>query len=374
MQLSEIIIQKIKKDGPVSFRDFMEMAMYYPSLGYYTSSANRIGPKGDYYTSPYLTSVFGELIGKQIEEMWHILNKGEFTIIEYGGGTGILCNDILNYIKRDRQFYNKVRYYIIEKNTGNKKDYVSSHQNVCWCNSLRDVISSGCILSNELIDNFPVHQVVMEDELMEVFVDYNNGFVEILRPAPPALRDYLEQLNIQLTAGYRTEINLQAVEWITEIAAKLQQGFVITIDYGFTSAELYDERRKSGTLLCYHKHRINDSPYIRIGEQDITAHVNFSALYHWGLKNGLDYCGFTDQAHFLRSLRLVEHVRMMEQNGTPASPKELFMIHTLLMGMGNKLKVLIQQKGLLLQQLSAFTFFPAFPAFSFQPENQPAAK
>jgi SAM-dependent MidA family methyltransferase len=156
-------------------------------------------------------------------------------------------------------------------------------EKVSWHDSIRDIPGfSGCILSNELLDNFSVHQAVMEDELMEVFVDYKNGFVEMLQPAKKELSDYLAELNVVLPKGFRTEINLEATEWIREIATFLEEGYVITIDYGNASSELYSKSKRCGTLLCYHNHSINDSAYTDIGEQDITSHVNFSALCHWG--------------------------------------------------------------------------------------------
>jgi SAM-dependent MidA family methyltransferase len=367
MQLSEIIAQKINDGGPISFHDFMKMALYYPGLGYYTSLKNRIGPGGDYYTSPCVASFFGELIGKQIEEMWRLSGEGEFTIVEYGGNNGMLCNDILNQIRNNRELYSKARYYIIEKNFGNEKKFDGIHENATRCDSINDInITNGCVLSNELVDNFPVHRVVMKGELMEIFVDHNNGgFKEVLIPASDALTDYFDQLNIHLPEGFQTEVNLQAINWIEEVAAKLEKGFVITIDYGFPSSKLYHEQRRSGTLLCYHKHRINSSPYENIGEQDITSHVNFSALQHWGSKYGLDCCGFTDQASFLRALGLTSHIRVMEQSGrysVKEIKEKLFFVHNLLMDMGSKLKVLVQQKGMPMQQLSAFASFQTAPA------------
>src|SRR5688572_28894887 len=306
MSLSEIIIQKIQKEGPVSFRDFMEMALYYPEYGYYTSRGEKIGKYGDFYTSPYFTSIFGYMIAKQLEEMWFILGKEPFTIVEYGAGTGALCNDILSQLKNNKQFYDGLNYFIIEESeVMQQKEKMVLHEKVNWVDSIRDVpLINGCILSNEVIDNFPVHKVVMEKELMEVFVDYKDGFVELLQPAGEVLKNYLDELQVIIPNGFRTEINLQAIEWIKEIADALKKGFVLTIDYGYPSSALYSNQRGSGTLACYHKHSVNYCPYNNIGEQDITAHVNFSALHHWGLKNGLCFSGFTTQANFLLALGL----------------------------------------------------------------------
>jgi SAM-dependent MidA family methyltransferase len=350
MKLSEIIIQKIGKDGPMSFYDFMEMCLYYPGMGYYTSLQDKIGKKGDFYTSSNISSVFGAMIGKQLEQMWDITGKKKFTIVEYGAGTGMLSHDILEYLKNNPAFYEQLNYCIIEKSpVMREKEKALLTGKVNWYDTIRDIpVITGCILSNELVDNFSVHQVVMQDELMEVFVDYKNGFVETLKPAGNALTNYLAELNVVLPKGFRTEINLEATEWIKEIAACLQKGFVLTIDYGYLSEELYKDRRSRGTLLCYHKHTINDQPYSNIGEQDITTHINFSALSHWGLKYGLDTCGFTNQAGFLLGLGCEEHLTktlLQKQDNYLHLQQYSFLKYTLLVDMGHKFNILIQRKG-----------------------------
>lgn len=353
MSLAEIIIQKIQANGPVSFRDFMEMALYYPGSGYYTSDGDKIGEKGDYYTSPCYTPLFGQMIARQLEEMWNELDEQDFTIVEYGAGTGILCRDILDELKNNTRLYDKLNYCIIEKSGAmREKEKKIVGNKVSWYDNILAIPPfTGCILSNELVDNFPVHQVVMTDELMEIFVGYENGFVEILQPASPALKDYLAQLNVALPKGFRTEINLEAIQWISEMAATIKKGFVLTIDYGYPSSGLYRESRNLGTLVCYHKHQVNYCPYDNIGHQDITTHVNFSALHHWGLKNGLEYSGFTNQAYFLLGLGFASQARTGKVAG-----EAMQVLHTFLLDMGSKLKVLIQQKGISQPKLSGLQF------------------
>jgi SAM-dependent MidA family methyltransferase len=355
MELLEIIRQRIHKEGPVSFYDFMEMALYYPGLGYYTAASDRIGKNGDFYTSSNLTSVFGAMIGKQLEEMWHLTGDDDFTVVEYGAGTGMLCHDILDYVKDNEAFCHRLHYAIVEKSDPmRKREETLLHEKVSWHNSIHELEGfTGCILSNELLDNFSVHQVVMQDELMEVFVDDKDGFTELLRPAAKALKDYLAELNITFPEGYRTEINLEAVRWIQDITSSLKKGYVMTIDYGDSSEGLYKARRSQGTLLCYHKHQVNDQPYCNVGKQDITAHVNFSALCHWGMKNGLACCGLTSQANFLLNLGFKDHLRKTAVgDAIQLAMKETMLTHTLLIDMGSKFKVLIQQKGIPEGQLS----------------------
>lgn len=350
MVLSEIIIKRIKKEGPLSFRDFMEMALYYPELGYYNSIENKIGVDGDFYTSANLSESFGVMIARQIEEMWRFLDEKPFKIVEYGAGTGLLCHDILDYLKKNKSLYENLNYCIIEKSTSMQqieKKYLL--EKVSWYNSIDEIPEiNGCIISNELIDNFSVHQVVMEDELKEVYVDYNNGFEEILKPAGKKLLDYFKTLSVDLPKGFRTEINLEALSWLKNISRYLKNGYIITIDYGTVSSELYSNHRSAGTLLCYNKHRKNENPYQLIGSQDITTHTNFSALKIWGQDYGLDCCGMIDQTNFLLALGIKKY-----QNDTLIKPinhaqvkiHESYFNIALLLSMGTKFKVLIQQKG-----------------------------
>lgn len=364
MQLSEIIIERIKKEGPVSFRDFMEMALYYPELGYYNSIQNKIGADGDFYTSANLSPAFGAMIGRQIEEMWQILEKKTFKIVEYGAGTGLLCHDILDYLKSNNALYENLNYCIIEKCASMRK-IQKTHllEKVSWYSAIQEIPEiDGCILSNELIDNFSVHQVIMQDQLMEIWIDYQDGFVEILKPANEELIDYFDTLNVHLPKGFQTEVNLEALSWIKEVAQSLRKGYIITIDYGAESSELYKNHRSCGTLLCYHKHQKNDNPYQYIGEQDITTHTNFSALSHWGLQSGMECCGIVDQASFLLGLGIKEYQDAVLKNNPgnlQMAMQQSMMNFRLLVDMGMKFKVLIQRKGIPKHSLSGLKFSPS---------------
>ncbi len=359
MSLTEIIIEKIKAEGPVSFHDFMDMALYYPGLGYYNSPQNKIGKDGDYYTSPVLSSLFGQLIGKQMEEMWLLLGKKPFTIVEYGAGTGALCYDILDHLKKNPLLFEHLNYCIIEKSpVMRQQEQKLLKEKVCWHDSICEIPKiNGCILSNEVLDNFPVHKIIMRDKPMEVFVDFQNGFREVLLPASEALENYLEEMKITLPTDFCTEINLEAKEWIRENAGHLSSGFVLTIDYGFPNHQLYSAKRNEGTIVCYKSHKISDSPYCNIGEQDITAHVNFSALNFWGLQYDLTSTGFTTQEHFLRSLGIMNFLRKWEQEKKSVQYREfIFHFNKLMLDMGSQFKVLIQQKGVKSRFLTGVQF------------------
>jgi SAM-dependent MidA family methyltransferase len=356
MQLSEIISQKITANGPMSFHDFMELSLYHPELGYYSSKRNKIGKNGDYYTSPELTPAYGAMIARQLEEMWRYLGKGSFTVVEYGGGKGILCRDILDYIEKFHAgFYEQIHYCIVEKNHADQK--LPLNDKVEWHHTPATLpLFNGCVLSNELLDNFPVHVVMMKDELMEIFVDKQaESFVEITQPASHQLRNYFSELSVKLPQGFRTEVNLDASGWLKEISSRLNKGYILTIDYGYMSDEFYQEKRSCGTLVCYSGHQVNDNPYINVGAQDITTHVNFSALCHWGNKYGLVRSGYTNQAHFLLSLGYRSYLSGLFQSSGDilrSTLKEAMISYTTLVDMGQKFKVLIQQKGAPANQLS----------------------
>lgn len=351
MNAADVIISTINKKGPISFRDFMEIALYHPEYGYYTSAGDKIGQNGDFYTSPFVTSAFGQMIAKQIMEMWEQLNVSEFTIVEYGAGTGILCRDIVNYIKTNIQSDKHLNYFIIEISPSLRETQAAIvPAGVKWVNSINEMKPfAGCVLSNEVVDNFPVHQVYMEKELKELYIDHTEFFKEVLQPASTSLCEYLDQLNISLPEGAKAEINLDAIQWLKDISTVLQKGFVLTIDYGNAAASLY--QRSQGTLACYHKHQRNYCPYINIGSQDITTHVNFSALKHWGIKNGLQYSGYTSQTYFLLGMGLTNEYRQGETNNSPTN-----FLKTFLLEMGSRLKVLIQHKGFIPNPLSGLKF------------------
>lgn len=343
----------------ISFADFMEMALYYPELGYYTSNKEKIGKRGDYYTSSNLTPAFGEMIGRQIEEMWHILGEKEFTVVEMGAGMGLLSGDVLSHLKSNQELYNNLNFCIVEKSPTLRKEQEKRLRNdkVIWHDSIDDLNGiKGCIFSNELLDALPVHVVEMGKELMEVFVGYENRFVEILKPASIQLRDYLKELDVELPYGYRTEINLDAIKWVREISTALKKGYVITIDYGYPSNELYQEYRNQGTLMCYYEHSVNNAPFLHIGEQDMTSHVNFSALDHFGCKNELELCGFTDQAHFLIGLGIEEYLKNLQEKNPIDYYRKMLPIKTLMMDMGETFKVMIQKKGVESVELSGLKF------------------
>lgn len=346
----------------------MEVALYYPELGYYASERVRIGKSGDYFTSTSVHPVFGELICKQLEEMWRLTGGEEFYIVEMGAGDGTLCYDILNAAwGKFPSFYRIIQYIIIEESSSLRKvqkERLQSHQpgtepsdvnKVIWTDTSDPLFNkgiTGCFLSNELVDAFPVHIVEMRDgKLRELYVGLKGeAFTETLDiPSSPKLEGYLAGLGIELVEGQRAEVNLQAVEWMRWVAGALKKGFVITIDYGYPAEELYAPDRGKGTLLCYHKHRTVEDPFVNIGEQDMTSHVDFTNLMMTGESRGLRTAGFTDQMHFLFGLgigKCIEEISANASNETEALSARLLLKNLIMPGrMGNVFKVLVQYKG-----------------------------
>ncbi len=357
------IVRRIGKEGPLTFEKFMDMALYDVDFGYYRSRNIRIGREGDYYTSSCLHPVFGAMLGRQLEEMWEVMcSPGDFEVLEMGAGRGYLCKDILDSLKK-REIFTSLRYCIIEPGPAIKeqqkevlRDYTDK---VKWVSSPGEVKGvKGCLLSNELLDAFPVHLIEMEDGLKEVYVGVSGGrLVEYLGcPGDQAVRDYLADFSAPLERGYRTEVNLRIRDWLKSASAILSAGFILTIDYGYTAQEYYSEDRNRGTLMCYHEHQLVEDPLANIGEQDITAHVNFSSVKKWGEEAGFKTLGFCGQGAYVTSLGIDDELKRLAAESKDYL-FELARIKKLIMpqGMGESHQVMIQYKGQGTPALKGFT-------------------
>jgi len=345
--------------GGIPFAEFMSQALYHPQFGYYMSSRDRIGKKGDFFTSSHVHTCFGRLLARQLEQMWSLLGKGSFTIAEQGGGDGHLAGDILDAIAEEApEFYNSLDYRIVELSSAGRQrqaGVLGRHVEagrVGWCELPQLKGMAGCFLSNELVDAFPVHLVEKHaGQLQEVFVvAEGRGFKEELRPlSSPRITEYFAEIGIDLQEGNRCEVNLAARQWMMEVAEVLRRGFVLTIDYGYPAEELYAPWRHAGTLLCYHQHQTNEDPYRNVGQQDITAHIDFTTLQHVGARRGLKTLYFGLQYQFLMGLGFMEMLLDLQSRvRDPQQAQALRMtLKTLIVpegGMGDSFKVLIQGK------------------------------
>jgi SAM-dependent MidA family methyltransferase len=381
--LVQKLVARIEREGPIPFAAFMEAALYDPEFGYYMTAGPRIGREGDYYTSLDVHPIFAELVGRQIAQAAEeIVSSGEFTIVEMGAGKGLLAKHLLNTYRRDHpDFLSRLRYLLVERSPAmvetqkqHLRELTGTGVSIAWMPGL-DAVSAdsitGVFLSNELVDAFPVHRVVKRPVgLREIYVGWTeNRFVEI--EAPPSSHDlegYFARIGISLEVGQQAEVNLQALKWMRQVGRRLRRGLVVTVDYGHAAADLYVPARKSGTLLGYYRHAVSDTPYVRVGQQDLTAHVDFTSLALAGQDVGLEVTGFTNQLHFLIGLGIESAFAGLE----PESPQSAAMRELLRPdGMGITYKILIQHKGMSAPQLDGLRSRPYFLDALRLPERRP---
>lgn len=384
--LEKIIQSKIQASPKqrITFVEFMGLALYHPNEGYYSSGQVGIGKAGDFFTSVSLGADFGELLAEQLAEIASILSFPQpFQVVEMGAGLGNLANDILSYWQaKHPKLLQTLEYIIIEESTALiekqkilLQSWLNQKINMTWKNwsDIKDDSITGCFFSNELVDAFPVHQVIWIDgKLQEVYVSKSSGkLCEIIDElSTPQLSDYFQSLNIDFNSskypeGYRTEVNLKALDWLKTINQKLKQGYLLTIDYGYSADKYYQPQRSQGTLQCYYQHCLHSDPYVNVGLQDITAHVDFSTLENYGELLGLEKLAFAQQGLFLMSLGLGD--RLVELSSGKYNILEIMQrrdaLHQLIdpRGLG-KFGVLLQSKGLTSEQkarsLKGFTPMP----------------
>ena len=320
------IHRRIRERGPITFAEFMELALFWPRGGYYLSP-ERVGASGDYYTSPLVHPAFGALLAVQLFQMWRLLGRpSPFTVVELGAGNGLLCRDLVAYSAHlPTTFHQSLRYLCLDLRAalGVEAAQPSPSRPPVVARiaaagvPLRGI--RGCFLSNEYLDAFPVHQVTLhQGRLQEVYVTLRGkDLVETLgEPSTPALAARLENLGIELAEGQTAEINLGLDGWAEEVAEALEAGFVLTIDYGHPAAELYSSaQRYRGTLTTFYRHTQTDAPFRHIGHQDMTAQVDFTSMVDAGRRAGLEVLGFTPQRRFLLNLSLGDWQRRLATLG-----------------------------------------------------------
>ena len=335
----EIIINAIEKspNQRITFSEYMNLVLYHPEQGYYSSGKVNIGSQGDFFTASSLGSDFGELLAEQFQEMSAILDSPDsVTLVEVGAGNGNLTADVLNYFKNNyADFYENIHYIIVEASPGlieQQKKNLKEFTQVTWkaWQDIPDNSIIGCIFSNELIDAFPVHKVTINDkQLQEIYVTWQNDQLKeiIEEVSNPDLLNYFQLIDIDITKddypeNYCTEVNLQALDWLKTVTNKLKKGYLLTIDYGYNASKYYHPQRYQGTLNCYYQHRHHHNPYVNLGQQDITTHVNFTALEKQGKLLGLETVGLTQQGLFLMALGLGDRLSELS-NGNYSLPEIL---------------------------------------------------
>jgi SAM-dependent MidA family methyltransferase len=363
--LAELLADRIGRYGPLTFADFMRECLYHPIHGYYSKvEAKRFA---DYYTSVDVHPIFGRLLARQFAEMWkHLDRPKEFMLVEAGAGVGRLASHILDFSASTlSDFYQALNYVAVERSASRREQTVGRlkhHADAGHATVSAEIpsrIPAGCVFTNEMVDALPVHRVVLQGAtLKEIFVGCTDGrFADHLAELSTcAITEYFATQGIVLLEGQHAEVGLEASDWITEVGRRLQRGYVLTIDYGHPARELFDEHHMRGTLLAYQDHRATENYYASPGQQDLTTHVNFTALESWGKRSGLETAGLTSQTAFLLALgQRNEFTDLYDAGQTEADRiRAGLQLKTLIHpeGMGERFQVLIQEKGTARSQLT----------------------
>lgn len=293
--------KEIDTQGAMSFARFMACALYTPGLGYYTAGAEKFGRAGDFVTAPEISPLFAQCLALQAREIFATLSSP--CVLEFGAGSGAFACEFLKHVAVDT-------YYILEVSAdlrARQEALLTQHhpeKSIVWLSALPTTPITGLIFANEVIDAMPVHCFQYADHhVQERLVTYNEqGFYFTPESASAELTAAVENLAIKSETIYFSEINLSLKAWMNSVSACLKKGCILLIDYGFERATYYHPDRHEGTLMCHYQHRAHTDPFIHIGYQDITAHVDFTALAEAADALSLDLAGYTCQSSFLLSL------------------------------------------------------------------------
>jgi SAM-dependent MidA family methyltransferase len=316
---------EIAAAGPMTFARFMSIAQADPERGYYATSDERPTRAGDFLTAPELHPIFGATLARAADEMWRALGRpARFVLREYGAGSGRLAIDLLGGLQADGSgLLEALRYEPVELVPARVQRIGQRLTEAGLEHVLRDSASpagvpatSGCVIANEFLDALPVHRLVARDgRLLETFVGWEDQgdeeksgrFVDVVdEPSTPALAERLAAENVTLADGQRAEVCLELDAWAEEMSGAFEAGYAVILDYGRPAGELYGPSRPDGTLQAYAGHRVHDDPYVAIGRQDLTAHVDFTAVERAAAAHGWRTLGLTTQAEFLVGSGLAE--------------------------------------------------------------------
>jgi SAM-dependent MidA family methyltransferase len=356
-RLARLIREEIERGGgSIPFARYMELVLYAPGLGYYSAGTAKLGAEGDFVTAPEISPLFARCVARQCREVLEGLGGGD--LLELGAGTGRLAAGLLE----DLAFHNCIpeRYLILEVSADLRERQQrlirqripGLAERVRWLDRLPEAPFQGVMLANEVLDALPVHRVRIDaDEVMEYHIAWeNSAFVWRLRPASRPLDEAVAWLRavVNLPAEYDTEINLMMGPWVRSMAEFLERGTLLFIDYGFPRLEYYHPQRSQGTLMCHYRHRSHGDPRVLPGLQDITAHVDFTALAEAGIEAGLTLAGYTTQADFLLATGLAEFAETAAGKDSHAQMEVARQVKRLVMPseMGELFKVMALTRGI----------------------------
>jgi len=308
--LRKRIADEIASNGPIPFSRYMELCLYEPELGYYSRAREQFGKAGDFYTSSDVHAVFGRLLARQFEEMWRALNSpARLDLIELGPGRGLFARDVLDWsAKQFPEFSRALHYALVEQSSRLRmklQERLNEHIAGGRCEIFDSLETSASrasdniiVFANEFFDALPVDVI---DYRGTVRVGYENGrFTETFVAPSAAENEFLDRYGVRPEEGERIEISLALLGWMERIASVFERrtGFLILIDYGYTREEQLAGRHRD-TIMSYRQHTASASPYEAPGEQDITAHVNFTALQARAVERGLEPMALLTQSQFL---------------------------------------------------------------------------
>lgn len=325
-RLIQKIVQHIKQSEQqaITFADYMSLCLYEPDDGYYTSERVKIGKEGDFYTSSFIGTIMGEMLATTCMKLAPSLFADDEVIhlVEWGGGHGRLAQHLLDECQAQwPEYYDRIKFTSIEESPLHRQfqqEALRAHTgHTEWLTAVEWLAQqplTAIVLSNELLDAFPVHRLSYEESNWhEIMVSWDEGkqcFAELAVPLQDErLWQYISDEQIEPNEGQRIEVNLLAQQWIQQVGRQLHDGVLISIDYGATSEELYADHRMDGTLLCYRRHQAHGDPYRYVGEQDITSHVNFSACIRAGQQVGFNQWRYIDQKTFLVEAGILEKLK-----------------------------------------------------------------
>lgn len=306
-QLLSVIRQQITDaGGKITFADYMKLCLYAPGLGYYSAGSQKLGQLGDFTTAPEISALFSQTLSRHIKDVFQQLEQAN--ILEFGAGSGKMAADILKELENKQCL--PEQYYIIEASADLRERQQQTVQEVIphladkviWLNTIPENFV-GVVLANEVCDAMPIHCLQFEaGKVRERYIKNDGQQLQWCTgkiSLPHLAKRAIEIQSLIGDSDYLTEVNLAAEGWLASIADKLQQGAVFIIDYGYPQATYYHPQRTSGSLMCYYQHHGHDNPLILQGLQDITAHVDFTALAQTAIDNDLEVAGFQSQADFL---------------------------------------------------------------------------
>ncbi|KPV41039.1 hypothetical protein AN478_03690 [Thiohalorhabdus denitrificans] len=350
--------ERMAGSGAIPFDAFMRTALYEPGLGYYVGGRERLGRGGDFVTAPELTPFFGYTVAGQVVDLLARCGGGD--VLEAGAGSGALATQLLAELERLGNLPERYRILEVSPDLKDRQrrtlERTLPHllDRVEWLEDFPAEPWSGVLVANELLDSLPVHRVrITEEGLKELYVapdEDSGGFKWQEGPvSDPLVADSLGDLS-GLPVGMETEVNLEAPAWVAQAAERMERGGLLLIDYGHPAAELYRPERARGTLMCHFRHRAHDDPFYLPGVQDITAHVDFSAVAEAAQAAGLEVGGFTNQAQFLINLGLTHRVEEYLGGGAVSDEEQLQLATalkqlTLPQGMGESFKALLLVRG-----------------------------